>query len=319
MAQGEASGREFLYGSATGLSVVALASYFDVYSHSRIFVGTDPWWNPAHLMLYSGFAVLAYSSLWGRPYGVPKRLSTSGVAVVLVAAALNEIWHRVLLFGNPIPEPFPVEPPHALLAVGLILIGAAALLQVLERRPVASDVKGRVAVAFLCGSMWLITGGSALYVGGAYGNFASYMFALGAASFTASLFLALPTALSGRFGYTTLAYLWFLSVYYLFFVSPADGLPIGVGLVLMLDFILSRRRIGGVWSRYALFPIVAVLYGVVYYPILPSAETIAVNAGLAASAAGVLLEFSLEVAYSARVPAEPIPAIRPDPSRNQPR
>ncbi len=46
--------------NAAGLSIIAFASYFDVYSHAHIFVGYDPWWNPAHLLLCAGFAVVSY-------------------------------------------------------------------------------------------------------------------------------------------------------------------------------------------------------------------------------------------------------------------
>ena len=141
---------------------------------------------------------------------------------------------------------------------------------------------------------WLVVGGSALYVGEAYASTAAYLFAVGTASFSASLFLAYPTAIVGRFGYSTLSYLLFLLVYYVFFVSPGDGLPLGVGLVIAVDLILARRQMVGVDSRLLVLPLVALLYGVVYYPILPAGLTLAVNAGLAASAVGVGVEFWVE-------------------------
>jgi hypothetical protein len=292
--------RAYLYGNAVGLSLIAFASYFDVYSHRHIFIGTDPWWNPAHLLLYAGFAIVALGVNRGRPRGAVGILSVTGVVVVIVAAAFNEVWHRVLLFGNPLPEPFPVEPPHALLAVGLILLGVAAILQPLGNQAVVSDSRGRAALAFIGGSLWLIVVGSAFFVAGAYSSVAAYLFAVGVGSFAASLFLAFPTALASRFGYSTLSYLWFLLVYYGFFISPADGLPLGIGLVMVVDFVLARSMLAGIPSRYLVLPVVAILYGVVYYPILPPVLTLAINAGMLASVLGVATEFSLERALLRR-------------------
>ena len=102
--------RAYLFANAIGISTAAFASYFDVYSHRHIFVGTDPWWNPAHLLLYAGFLIIAYGVARDRPRGALGKLSVVGIVLVLAAAAFNEVWHRVLLFGNPLPEPFPVEP-----------------------------------------------------------------------------------------------------------------------------------------------------------------------------------------------------------------
>ena len=286
--------RTYLYANAVGLSAAAFASYFDVFSHRHLFINTDPWWNPAHLMLYAGFAAIAYGIVRGRPRGQAGKLSVAGIVIVLAAAAFNEVWHRVLLFGNPLPEPFPVEPPHAILAVGLIVLGLAALLHPLGHKSAVSDMWGRVAVAFTGGSLWLIMGGSALYVAGAYPSTAAYLFAVGAASFSASLFLVYPAALSRRFGYSTLSYLWFLLVYYVFFVSPAGGLPYGLGLVVLVDLAIARARVVGFNSRYLVLPLIGALYGLVYYPILPVEITLAANAGLAASIVGVAVEFSAE-------------------------
>jgi len=289
--------RVFLYANASGLSLVAVASYFDVYSHSRIFVGTDPWWNPAHLILYAGFAIMAYGVARGRPGDAVGNIPVAGIMIVLASAVFNEVWHRILLFGNPLPEPFPIEPPHAMLAVGLVVLGVAALLHPLKDGSAVSDTRGRIALAFISGSLWLIVAGSAFFVGGAYSSAAARLFAVGAATFGASLFLAYPTAVAKRFGYSTLAYLWFLLVYYVFFVSPADGLPFGVGFVTVVDALLARGRVSRLDARLLVLPLVALLYGVIYYPILPAELTLSVNAGLAASAVGVGAEFSVERAF----------------------
>jgi hypothetical protein len=109
--------------------------------------------------------MIAYGVARDRPRGALGKLSVVGVVLVLVAAAFNEVWHRVLLFGNPLPEPFPVEPPHAVLAVGFIVLGFAALLYPVLHESVVSDALARVAVAFTGSSLWLIVAGSAFYVG----------------------------------------------------------------------------------------------------------------------------------------------------------
>jgi hypothetical protein len=83
-------------------------------------------------------------------------------------------------------------------------------------------------------------------------------------------------------------------VYYTFYVPLSDGLPLGLLLVLAIDFALSRGRIAGISSRVVVLPLVAVLYGLVYYPILDPRLTIALNQGLIASALGVGVEYFLE-------------------------
>lgn len=291
------------------MSAVAFASYFDVYSHAHIFIGVDPWWNPAHVLLYAGFALLAYGVVFHRPKDHVGQLAIGGLALVVASALFNEAWHRVLLFGNPIPEPFPIEPPHALLALGIVILGVAYLIHPLNDPSAISDRPGRLAATMIGGSLWLVIAGSAFYVGGAYGTISAYLFAVGAGSFSASLFIAYPTAIAGEFGYSTISYLWFLFVYYIFFLSPSKGLPLGLLLVVALDFTLARVEVVGVKSRLLALPAVALLYGVVYYPILPSAYSLALNAATVASIAGVAAEYGVENLVGrrlSRVPSAPL-------------
>jgi hypothetical protein len=295
--------RTFLFANAVGISTAAFASYFDVYSHRHIFVGTDPWWNPAHILLYAGFLVVLYGLVSDRPKGVVGKISVLGVVLVIAAAAFNEVWHRVLLFGNPVPEPFPVEPPHALLAIGLIAIGLAALVYPLADPSAVTGLVDRLAVAFIGGSLWLIVAGSALYVARAYQSSAALLFAVGVASFSASLFLVYATGVSGKFGYSTVSFGWFMLVYYAFFVSTADGLPLGLILVLVIDYLLSKERRFGVSTRPLVLPLIAGLYGLIYYPILDPGLTLALNLGIVASAFGVALEYSLERISVRRLPS----------------
>ncbi len=289
--------RTFLFGNAIGFSVITFASYFDIFSHRHIFVNTDPWWNPGHLFLYAGFIILAYAAVKQKPRDSLVKLSLAGVLISLFAGAFNEFWHRVLLFGNPLPEPFPVEPPHALLVVGLLVAGVAALLYPFRNRNLLSDPGGKLATTFISGSLWLIMAGSAFYIGSAYSTGISYLFAIGAASFASSLFLVYPTRLTKSFGCTTISYLWFLLPYYLFFISQSDGQTAGLLLVLLVDFLSARGRVFTVNTRYIILGITALLYGVIYYPILPIETSLAVNPLMLASVVGVGVEFALETAY----------------------
>ncbi|MBI3840517.1 MAG: hypothetical protein HY297_00930 [Thaumarchaeota archaeon] len=220
------------------------------------------------------------------------RAARFGLLLVLAAAAFNEVWHRVLLFGNPLPEPFPVEPPHVILAVGLMVCGAAALLRPATTRP--SGALEKACVSLLAGSMWLILAGSFFYLGGAYGNSASYFLAVAIASFSSSLFLRYSSLFTGGFGYASLAYGWFLGVNYLFFVGLSDGLPLGILPVLAVDYVLTRRPAGRALSKWAASIALALLYGLVYYPLLPLDETLAPNLFLVVSGAGVAAESLVE-------------------------
>ncbi len=287
--------RSLLLGGSAAFSLISFASYFDVWSHRNWFVGVDPWYNPAHLILYAGVLVLLVIAYRGRrSTDVSARLVRYGLVIVVGAATFNEFWHRILLFGNPIPEPFPVEPPHVLLAVGLLVSGAGMLLSGLKgRRP---GWKETVAASILSGSMWLVLAGSFFYVGAAYGNSASYFLAILLASFSSALFLRYASGVAGRFGYATLAYVWFLVVNYVFFVSLRDGLPLGIALVLVVDYLLSAKGVGiGPFNtKLAAMFALAAFYGIVYYPLFPVSETLTLGPFLLASFLGVLLDLGLE-------------------------
>ncbi len=301
---GTQSKRLFLFGNATCFSFIAFGSYFDVYSHRFIFVGTDPWYNPAHILLYSGFGVLLLTVLQvlkNRDRVI--NLSITGILISLGAAGFNEFWHRVLLFGNPRPEPFPVEPPHALLAIGLIVSGVAALVYPFKNRELISDTTARVAISFLSGSLWLIITGSAFFVGGALSSTPAILFAVATASFSASLFLAYTASFTRRFGFATLSYLWYMGVNFVFFLSISDGLPFGIILVGTLDYLLIEHFITRTrWLRYFGMLLIGAMYGVIYFPLLPVALTFAFSnpigvASLGASFLGVFIEFIVERSF----------------------
>lgn len=284
-----------ILGNSLGFSIMAFASYFDVFSHRYWFVNVDPWYNPAHLLLYGGILVLVAVTFRWRGVGGPAvKVSWLGIAMVVAAAVSNEVWHRVLLFGNPLPEPFPIEPPHALLAVGIAVFGAAALLYPLGVRAIGR--KERLAISFLAGSLWLIVAGSFFYVGAAYGTSAAYFLGVAFASFTSSFFLRYASGLTRRFGYASLSYAWFLSVNYVFFATLQDGLPVGILLVLPVDFLLVRSVTASNWKwpRLVAFAALALLYGIVYFPLLPIDITLGANLFLAASMSGVALAWLSE-------------------------
>jgi len=226
------------------------------------------------------------------------KVTAAGLLVVIISAVFNEIWHRVLQFGNPLPEPFPVEPPHALLAIGIAISGVGAMLQPLEAREGLSPGT-KLAVSLTAGSMWLIVAGSFFYVGAVYGNPISFFLAVIMGSFSAALFLRYSSLVTRRFGFATVAYLWFITVNYLFFVGPSGGIPLGLFIVVPFDYSGRKRRLDRPWllDFISLVPI-AFLYGIVYYPLLPIRLALAINPYAAASLLGVALELGIEKSWS---------------------
>lgn len=114
-----------------GATIQILAGWWDVYSHI-LFPGVDPWWNPAHLTLYTGIAIMiiaVWRGLRARPAQptpamVPikfmntagLRLAAVGTVIEIVAGVWNEIVHRVVQ-----SEPR-IAPAHALLVVGMTTV-----------------------------------------------------------------------------------------------------------------------------------------------------------------------------------------------------
>ncbi len=165
--------------ASVGFFMEVTAGYWDVYSHQL--QPMDPWWNPAHLTIYCGIAlVLAAVSawrLWGdgdvavRPAMWAMAL---GAALQLAAGAFNEAWHAL---GGP---SMTLEPPHVVLVLGMItgvfgaVTGLATLrgARVLRGLPRSRTVDAALLLAFL--TTWLVTAGSGIYTayvleGGAQG------------------------------------------------------------------------------------------------------------------------------------------------------
>lgn len=106
-----ASRRSSYIMGSLGATIQILAGWWDVYSHI-LFPGVDPWWNPAHLTLYTGIAIMIIAVWCGlrarpaqpTPAMVPikfmntagLRLAAVGTVIEIVAGVWNEIVHRVV-------------------------------------------------------------------------------------------------------------------------------------------------------------------------------------------------------------------------------
>jgi hypothetical protein len=330
---------DLLHIASISFLVIAFASYWDVFSHRVVFVGgigRDPVWNPAHIALYAGFLLLmigAYQSWSAGGRSISLITILFGIILALLAAGYNEIWHRVLGYSITRPEPFPIEPPHALLAVGFVVSGTGALLIGMRRASKGLlNSNDKMYISLLSGSLWLITAGSAFFVGNTYQSYLSYAFAVFVATFSSSLFVNYSAKLSGRFGYATLTSVWVCFVLAFFLVlyhpigSPPVSLPIPIGIVLVLfvDYMITRSKTKPVMKDVVSRLLLGGLYGIVYYPLLDISSTllpttissaIVTVALIGVSLAGATFEYFIEkgfvMLYSKRSPQPPSSLVVP--------
>lgn len=148
--------RGVLWGALATKIVSAWGLAWDIQWHMTI--GRDTFWIAPHLMIYSsvvvglalGWGVLAYE--WWR--GVPStrgfRLAALGLLLVVLAAPIDDLWHR--LFGLDVTL---WSPPHLLALFGSAVSTLGCLLIAVEVYPRRSWA-GRAA---------LVVGGALLYGG----------------------------------------------------------------------------------------------------------------------------------------------------------
>ena len=138
----------------------------------HLLIGRDTFWIPPHLMMYGGvtagllvaFAVLALDTVASHRHGVPRgaltvagftstrgmHLAAWGVGLVVLAAPIDDLWHR--LFGLDVTL---WSPPHLLGLLGSAVNTLGALLIATEAYPAG----GRARLAAL------LLGGALLYGG----------------------------------------------------------------------------------------------------------------------------------------------------------
>lgn len=165
-----------------GCSIQVIAGWWDVYSH-LLFEKVDPWWNPAHLTLYFGVALVILAVWRGlhtariKPaYATPIRFANTselklagfGVIIQIIAGVWNEIVHHLLL-----TEP-KIAPAHALLTFGMLAIGFGMIIGLsIENGMIRHDIlivsewKRWLTVACVIltfASIWLAAAGSLIYI-----------------------------------------------------------------------------------------------------------------------------------------------------------
>jgi hypothetical protein len=134
----------------------------------HLLIGRDTFWIPPHLMMYGGvtagllvaFAVLALDTVAAHRHGVPRgaltvagftstrgmHLAAWGVGLVVLAAPIDDLWHR--LFGLDVTL---WSPPHLLGLLGSAVNTLGALLIATEAYPAGS--RPRLAALLLGGAL----------------------------------------------------------------------------------------------------------------------------------------------------------------------
>src|SRR5713101_7823834 len=127
----------------------------------HVLIGRDTFWIPPHLMTYAGvtavvalsFGMLAWDSWRGegdvRVLGLTSsrgfHLAAWGIAVTILAAPIDDLWHR--LFGIDVTL---WSPPHLMGILGAVINGWACL--VIAREVYAARTFGRPAAMVLAGA-----------------------------------------------------------------------------------------------------------------------------------------------------------------------
>ena len=138
--------RVALWGSLAAELIGAWGLGWDIQWHMTI--GRDSFWIAPHLMIYSGvvaglvltWGVLVYECLEGITPTRGFRLAALGLVLVVLAAPIDDLWHR--LFGLDVTL---WSPPHLLALFGSAVSTLGCLLIAIEVYPVRSWA-GRAAL-----------------------------------------------------------------------------------------------------------------------------------------------------------------------------
>ncbi len=229
-----------------GFVLAVFGTYWDDAWHTE--EGRDTFFIAPHLVLYAGIAMTgAAFSIWAlfaaRASGLrnalrhpPLLLGLIGVAVTLVAAPIDNVWHE--LFGR---DAVIWSPPHMLGVAGSLLIAAALLL---ELGPKASGIFGIGAAVIAAAAVVAVTAIPVLEYETDVPQFDVIFYLPILASGIAFAFGLIRLALPFRFGATgaTLAYSVIVGSIALILIAaemPAPLLPLLALPALAFD--LSRR------------------------------------------------------------------------------
>jgi hypothetical protein len=187
--------RVVLWGLLAAKTLAIWGLQWDIQWHIRI--GRDSFWIPPHLMMYAGVAIvvlLSFGTLardtWRRRgaraaegemavigfVSTPGiHLAAWGIALTVLAAPIDDLWHRV--FGIDVTL---WSPPHLLGLCGSFINTAACLLIAHEVYPAGSRVK---AAAVILGAALLLfgftlTAQQAFHVAYVHGGLAFHLYAI---------------------------------------------------------------------------------------------------------------------------------------------
>ena len=151
--------RAVLWGLVASKVVAGWGVQWDIQWH--VVIGRDSFWIPPHLMTYAGvtsavilsFGMLALETWRGtgtiRVLGLSGsrgfQLAAWGMAVTVLAAPIDDLWHR--LFGLDVTL---WSPPHLLGILGVVINGWACLIIAREVYPERSA--GRLAAMIMTGA-----------------------------------------------------------------------------------------------------------------------------------------------------------------------
>jgi hypothetical protein len=277
----------YLLGSVGG-TLQVFAGWWDVYSH--LLAGkVDPWWNPAHLMLYTGVAIVIVAVLLSRNKKHPQvpalgpirfvnsaglKIAGFGCGVQIVAGVWDEIVHHVL--GEP-----RIAPAYALLTFGMlvvnfgIVVGLAIEYGMIRQGIVVVSAPKKWAVycsmIFVFASIWLVLAGDLIYAAGilrqTWFDWVSAMLM----SVVATLVLVPAKRILSKFGSAILIGVVFNGVAYLllvYYVRTPGYFPLGMIPVALFELlVVSLKRVMRMNSAIVFSAsVVGLLFYATYYP-----------------------------------------------------
>ncbi|MGO9643351.1 MAG: hypothetical protein ACLPY5_01240 [Candidatus Bathyarchaeia archaeon] len=277
----------YLLGS-TGSIIQGLACGWGAYSHT-LSGSVDLWWNPVHLMFYSGIAIVIAAVCRGlRDQSRPPTLSpvhfvnlaglklaVVGLTIQIIAGIWNEITHHFIRYESS------VTLANVLLVIGMLTINLGMLVGLsIEYGMMKSDIlvvdDWKVVLTFIFlvlgfASVWLTTIGSIIFTAQMSHSVASRWALAMLMSISATVVLVpakkvlpnpgsagLISGIFNAFGFVTLVV----------YLRHTPYVPIGILSALGFDLLLVD--IGGKFKRNNATFIASAIFGslfyVTYYP-----------------------------------------------------
>ncbi len=267
-----------------------MAGWWDVYSH-LLFGSIDPWWNPAHLTLYFGVAVVILAVWRGLRVRNPQtpilaspirfvnltglKLAAFGSAMQVIAGIWNEIVHRIFL-----REP-KIAPAHGLLTLGMLTVSLGMIVGLtieygMIRRgvlvvPAWKRLVTLVCVILIFASIWLTSAGAFVYVARVFRDSSLLWIVAVLLSLVGTLVLVPAKKVLPRFGSATLVGLLFSSIAYFFLVIYAEVpayFPWGLLPPALFDLAVSglKRIVDFTRALVISSPIMGLLFYASYFP-----------------------------------------------------